>query len=257
MKEKLVKLWKYYTVYEKCWLLIITILAVLAAIIFPSEDVNGNSGAIIMALSLLYTVLNVNCELLISKQSKWNFIVSIFIEITEITMFLLLAYRFATIATTLFFWLPIDIISFVLWRKHPDKQKKELTKVRSLSGWQEIAVIAGILIWTLGVGSLMCCVTDNLTVSTLFEGRRNIEILTCYLDAMVSALDIANGTFILLRFREQWIAWYLEVIIDAVLCVLGGQYVLLVLTFGYLTNTTYGYLKWGRYIKDHPAKLEN
>ena len=251
MRKKLEDLWKYYTTYEKCWLLGITVLAVIAAILFPTEGADGKNGALIMALSLLYTVLNVNCELLISKQSKWNFVVSIFIEITEITMFMLLAYRFATIATTLFFWLPIDIISFVMWHKHPDRQKKELTKVRSLTGWQEIAVIAGIIIWTIGVGTLMCYVTEHLTVSTLFEGRRDIEILTCYLDAMVSALDIANGTFILFRFREQWIAWYLEVIIDAVLCVLGGQYVLLVLTLGYLTNTTYGYLKWGRYIKEH------
>ena len=33
--------------------------------------------------------------------------------------------------------------------------------------------------------------------------------------------------------------------------ILSGQYVLLILKLGYFTNTTYGYIKWGRYINTH------
>ena len=33
--------------------------------------------------------------------------------------------------------------------------------------------------------------------------------------------------------------------------ILAGQYVLLVLKLGYFTNTTYGYIKWSRYIGTH------
>ena len=33
--------------------------------------------------------------------------------------------------------------------------------------------------------------------------------------------------------------------------ILAGQYVLLVLKLGYFTNTTYGYIKWSRYIRSH------
>jgi nicotinamide mononucleotide transporter len=32
--------------------------------------------------------------------------------------------------------------------------------------------------------------------------------------------------------------------------------ILLVLKFGYLTNTTYGYIKWTKYINEHPEVLE-
>ena len=32
---------------------------------------------------------------------------------------------------------------------------------------------------------------------------------------------------------------------------MAGQWVLLVLKAGYLTNTTYGYIKWNKYIKEH------
>jgi len=249
-KEKL-----KFTTYEKIWFSAVTILAVIAAILFPEEDVNGHNGALIMALYLLYTVLNVACELLIAKQSRWNFIVSIFIELTEITMYLLLAYRFATMATVIFFWLPIDIASFIVWTRHPDRKEKELTEVRGLTGWQEVLTILGILIWTVGVGTLLVYVTENLTTTDLFAGRRDIEIIVCYLDALVSALDICNGTFILLRLKEQWIAWYLEVLVDAAILILSKQYFLLILTAGYLTNTTYGFIKWSRYIKTHHSEI--
>ena len=57
-----------------------------------------------------------------------------------------------------------------------------------------------------------------------------------------------------MRYREQWIAWYLDAILEGIINVLSGQYVLLVLKLGYLTNTTYGYIKWTKYIKNLSAE---
>ena len=151
-KERAVDLWHYFTTYEKIWFFSILILSVIFAFLFPEEDVNGVNGAIIMGLYLADIFLNILCELLISKQSKWNFIVSLFVEITEIAICLVLSYRFATMATTLFFWIPIDIISFINWHRHPDKQEEELTQVRKLSGLAEVLCIFGIFVWTIVVG---------------------------------------------------------------------------------------------------------
>ncbi len=239
-------LWDFFTTYEKVWFFSILILAFIFAFIFPEEDVNGVNGKLIMALYLLDTFLNILCELLISKQSKWNFIVSVFVEITEIVTLVILASRFATMATTLFFWLPVDIISFINWNKHPDREEKELTEVRKLSGWGEVAVITGIVVWTIGVGYFL----SGLSIQTdLFGGNRTLEVIVAYLDACASAVGIANGLFILFRFREQWIAWYLSAALETVINILSGQFVLLVLKAGYFTNTTYGYIKWTKYIK--------
>lgn len=247
------------TTYEKWYLFIVLFISTIFAFLFPEEDVNGVAGPLIMGLLLIYTWLNVVCELMIAKQDKWNFIVSIFIELTEIAMYIILGYRFATMAVVVFFWLPIDIISFISWKKHPDKFEEDVTQVRELSGKQRALVVLGIVVWTVVVGSLVVYLTDGLAeTTTIFdEKERSIAVVVCYLDAMVAALDICNGTFILLRLREQWIAWYFEVILDAVCVVLGGQYVLLVLTAAYLTNTTYGYLKWGKYIKNQKVSFPN
>ena len=256
IKERLVNLWNYFTTYEKVWFFSILILSVIFAFLFPEEDVNGVNGKIIMTLYLLDIFFNILCELLISKQSKWNFIVSLFVEITEIVTLIVLASRFATMATTLFFWIPIDIISFINWHKHPDQKEDDLTKVRKLSGWAEVLVIVGIVVWTLGVGYFL----TTLDVETdLFGGNELIETIVCYLDACVSAVGMANGLFILFRLREQWIAWYIDAILEGVINILSGQWVLLILKLGYLTNTTYGYIKWTKYIKEHKeeAKADN
>ena len=251
LKTRAKDLWNFFTTYEKVWFFSILVLAVLFAFLFPEEDVNGINGGLIMGLYLADTFLNILCELLISKQSKWNFIVSVFVELTEIAICIVLSYRFATMASTLFFWLPIDIISFINWHKHPDKQKEELTEVRKLSGWMEALVITGIVVWTIVVGGFL----SELDIMTdLFGGNQTLETIVCYLDACVSAVGIANGVFILLRYREQWIAWYICTILESVINVLSGQYVLLVLKFGYLTNTTYGYIKWTKYIKEAKQK---
>lgn len=239
---------KLFSTYEKGWFLSIMVLATAAALLFPEESANGVNGIVIMALYLLDTFLNILCELLISKQSRYNFLVSVAVEITEIVTCLILMYRFATMVVTLFFWLPIDILSYINWSKHKDRQQDELTAVRRLKGWQEALVIAAIAVWTVVVGGYIA----GLDIRTdFYHGDRSLETTIAYLDACASAVGIANGLFIFFRMREQWIAWYLCALLEAVINVLTGQYVLLVLKLGYFTNTTYGYIRWSRYIKNH------
>ncbi len=244
---------KMFTVYEQIWFITIMVLAAVISIAFPEEDCNGVNGLVIMSLYLADTFLNILCELLISKQSKWNFIVSIFVELTEIAICIVLAYRFATLASTLFFWLPCDIISFINWHKHPDRVEDDLTEVRTLKGWQEATIIAGIVVWTLVVGWLLTTINVE---SDFFENNDALRIAVCYIDACASAVGIVNGLFILLRLREQWIAWYICALLEAAINIISGQFVLLVLKAGYITNTTYGYIKWTKYIKQSEASPE-
>lgn len=237
----------FFTTYEKCWFLSIMVLATIFALLFPEESANGVNGIIIMLLYLLDTLLNILCELLISKQSRYNFLVSVAVEITEIIICIVLMYRFATMVVTLFFWLPIDIISFVNWTRHKDDDDEQLTAVRRLKGYQEVLVITGIIIWTVVVGYFI----SGLNIATDFFNNRSLETAIIYIDACASAVGIANGLFIFFRLREQWLAWYVCSFLEAVINILSGQYVLLILKLGYFTNTTYGYIKWSRYIKTH------
>ncbi|MCL2484337.1 MAG: nicotinamide riboside transporter PnuC [Firmicutes bacterium] len=225
---KLKTFWKYFTIYEKCYISITLAAAITLAILFPEED-----GALILAFTLIAVVGNVICEVLIAKQSRWNFMVSvILVEIFEAAIFFMLAY-YASAFITLFFWFPIGIISFIYWTKHKDKMEKQLTKVRKLKPWQVVVTLSGIAVFALTVGYLLQYVGGEDT----------------YLDAVTAAVGIANGVFLLLRFREQWIAWYTYTILTGVLWIISGQWIMLILAIGFLVNTTYGYIKWTIYIR--------
>ena len=208
---------------------------------------------LVTILYLADVILNIACELLISKQSKWNFIVSLGVEVTEIIVCIVCAYRFATLATTLLFWIPVDIISFVVWNRHPDKQKEEVTVVKKLTPWQDVLIVLGIAVWTVGVGYLLTFIDIP---GGVFANNTVAKQVACYLDACASAVGMVNGLLILFRYREQWIAWYICAIIETVINIMAGQWVLLVLKLGYLTNTTYGYIKWTKYIKEHSANAQ-
>lgn len=253
MKKKLKELWDYFTTYEICWFLSIIGLSIVITILFPStvDDLDIHP-FVIMGLYFLDILFNVLCELLISKQSRWNFIVSLLVEVTEIITLIVISERFATMAVTIFFWIPCDIISFINWNKNKDREEQELTVVRTLKGWQEILIIAGIAIWTVGVGYLLTVISPE----GILEANSPAEIAVCYIDACASAVGVCNGLFILFRFREQWIAWYICTILETIMNILLGQWVLLVLKVGYFTNTTYGYIKWTKYIKSHNSKGE-
>lgn len=243
---------KQFTTYEKSWFISIMVLATIFSVVFPEESANGVNGIIIMLLYLLDTFLNILCELLISKQSRYNFLVSVLVEIVEIAICVVLMYRFATMATTLFFWLPIDIISYINWSKHKDDEENELAVVRKLRGYQEVLVIIGIIVWTFVIGYLI----SGLNIATDFYNNELLETFIIYIDACASAVGIANGLFIFFRLQEQWIAWYICAFLEAVINIISGQYVLLVLKLGYFTNTTYGYIKWSRYIKEHTTEKQ-
>ena len=243
---------KQFTTYEKSWFISIMVLATIFSVVFPEESANGVNGIIIMLLYLLDTFLNILCELLISKQSRYNFLVSVLVEIVEIAICVVLMYRFATMATTLFFWLPIDIISYINWSKHKDDEENELTVVRKLRGYQEVLVIIGIIVWAFVIGYLI----SGLNIATDFYNNELLETFIIYIDACASAVGIANGLFIFFRLQEQWIAWYICAFLEAVINIISGQYVLLVLKLGYFTNTTYGYIKWSRYIKEHTTEKQ-
>ena len=250
-QNRFIRTWNYFTTYEKVWYFSILILSIIFAFVFPEDDVNGVNGTLIMILYLIDIIANITCELLISKQSRWNFIVSLVVEFTEIATLIILASRFATMAVTIFFWIPIDIISFVVWSKHKDKKEEELTVVRTLNWWQSLLVILAIGIWTVGIGYVLAAYGPE----TDFYNSDSIERAVAYLDACVSAVGMANGLFILFRYREQWIAWYISTFLETAINILSGQWVFLVLKVGYLTNTTYGYIKWTKYIKSNKTEI--
>lgn len=232
---KIKKFFKSFTPYQIIYLSMVFVLVALFTIFLPDEMLEDMSNPLVVVCSVLAVLANPICELLISKQSKWNFIVSIvFIEITESILYFSLGY-YSVALISIIFWIPIDIASFVNWHKHPDKEEDILTNVKKLSWKQDILIVLGILAFGFGVGYLL----------TLIPGAEDT-----YFDAFCSALGMANGILLLLRYNEQWFAWLLCLIFEAILYILSGSYIMLITVFAMLVNTCYGFVKWLIYIKN-------
>lgn len=242
MKERMKKFFKSFTPYQIIYLVCVVLMVALFIIFLPDEMLESTDGmekglAIFVTIcAVIAVVANPVCELLISKQNKYNFIVSIvFIEVTE-SIVLFIQGSYATALISILFWIPIDFVSFFSWKKHPDEQEEIVTKVKRLNWWQDILIVAGIFAFGFGVGYVL----------TLIPGAENT-----YVDAFCSAVGMANGILLMLRFNEQWIAWIICLVLDAWLYISAGSYIMLITVFAMFVNTIYGFIKWLIYIKKH------
>lgn len=228
-QNKFIKFLKSFTPYQITYLASVFILVALFVIFLPEEMLEDTSNTFVVVCSVIAVLANPICELLISKQSKWNFIVSIlFIEITESILYFSLGY-YSVALISIIFWIPIDIVSFIAWHKHPDKKEDVLTEVKRLTWKQDILAVLAIFAFGFGVGYIL----------TLIPGAEDT-----YLDAFTSAVGMANGILILLRFNEQWIAWMITLILDAALYIMSGSYIMLITVGAMMVNTVYGFIKW-------------
>lgn len=241
-KAKVKEFFKSFTPYQITYLAVVVLLTALFVIFLPDEmlestDELGKTASVLVTIcAIVAVVANPLCELLISKQSKWNFIVSIvLIEVTESIIYFVQG-NYATACISILFWIPIDFASFVTWNKHPDEKQDILTEVKRLTWWQDIIMVALIAGFGFGVGFLL----------TLIPGAEDT-----YVDAFCSAVGMANGILLLLRYNEQWIAWIICVVLEGVLYILGGSYIMLITVVAMIVNTTYGFVKWLIYIKKH------
>ena len=230
---------KSFNKFELIWFFSVIVLLTVGMIFMPDLLFDDSSNTLIVVCSVLSIVANPLCELMISKQSKYNFLVSIaFIEITEMIIYFSLN-LYSCALVSLLFWVPIDIFSFFKWNKNKDNENEDLTKVKKLNWWQDILIILGIAAFSFVVGWLLSLIP---------------QCEDTYLDAFVSALGMANGILLLLRYNEQWYAWFAYLIFDAILWIISGHYIMLITVFAMMINTIYGFVKWIKYIKKTKLK---
>ncbi len=227
---------KSFTPYQIGYLATVFTITVLFTVFMPDMMLDDMSNTFVVVCSVIAVLANPLCELLISKQSKLNFLVDIFfIEIPELILCLALGW-YTIAAVTIIFWVPVDIVSYIYWTKHPDKVKEEETAVKGLSMKMDILVILGIIVISFIVGSLI----------GLIPGASD-----SYLDALAAAFGMTNGILLLLRYREQWFAWFITLILYTILYTTSHSYIMLITVAAMMVNTVYGFVKWLKYTKEH------
>lgn len=237
-KNIFTKFWKYFTTYEKIWLLIMFTGGIVITVLFPEEH------GWLIGFEIVTLLGGCSCELLLSKQSKWAFIVSFFFyDLTQIVIYIADGYYISAVFEVLF-WVPMLFISFFSWDKKQDAENKAKTQVKEINYKQEIVMFISVLVISLLTGLIFTF------VGGWFEGLSDIW----YVDALANTFSVCNGLFLWFRYKEQWIAWLGVIVCETIMWSVSSNWIMLLLQVGYLTNTIYGFILWTKYIKKNKNK---
>lgn len=242
MKRKSLKNFvKSINLFEIIWLLFTVTILVVFSFLFPDLMFEDKTNLLVVYCSIISIVCSPIVEVLISKQCRWWTIFSIiFVELTDIVVLLSMG-LYSSCLVSFLFWIPVDIVTFIMWGKHKDERRKELTIVKSFGIKYKIFLVLG-----------MC--TTGFILGTILKIFPNSEM--SYVIAFSNLFEICNGIFLIMRHDEQWVAWFGYLICEIIIWVSLGHYIMLITVLSMLINTIYGIIKWKLYIKRNMTQVK-
>ncbi len=232
----LISFFKSFTKLEAIYMTFVVVLAIGMAIFFPDLMLESTASPLLLFCSVCNVIANPLVETMNAKQFRGNFIIDIFlIEITYIILAWHLGW-YTLMLSCIFFWIPIDILSFIQWSGHVDNDDENVTVVKRLGWKKSIGLLIGCVVFCLVMGSIM----SNMPGSQ-----------DSYLEAFATAMGMVNGTLLMLRYSEHWYAWVITTILYLAMDISAGAYGLLIDDIAMLVVTFYGIWKWFKYTKEH------
>lgn len=180
----------------------------------------------LLLLDTIAAICGILSVVLCAKGKKSGFIFGL----VNVIFYAIISYNnlyFGEVMLNTFFYIPMNIISYILWSKNDNKKTKEV-KARSLSIPAIIISAIVILIITFGYHLLLVSLGGAMT----------------YLDGLTTILSIFATILMAARYAEQWFYWIIVNIITVGLWIIAGNPVMIVMWSAYLINAIYGYIKW-------------
>ena len=139
---------------------------------------------------------------------------------------------YGDVMLNLFYYFPTNIIGWILWKKHMDKEANVVYKRRmTLKQDLILILVSAVGIW--GYGYILKCMGGNLPL----------------VDSMSTVLSVIAQILMIKRFTEQWIVW---IVVDAVSVIMwiaalfteGASIAVLLMWSVFLANAVIMYVKW-------------
>ena len=232
----LIKFFKSFTRVEAIYMTFVVVLAVGMALFFPDLMLESTASPLLIICSVMNVIANPLVETMNAKQFRGNFLIDIFlIEITYIILSLHLGW-YTLMLSCIFFWIPIDILSFIRWSKNIDKDDENVTVVKRLSLKASLLLAVAVIAFSLIMGTIM----------TNIPGSQD-----SYLEAFATAMGMVNGVLLMLRYSEHWYAWVITTALYLIMDISAGAYGLLIDDVAMMVVTFYGIYKWFTYTRKH------
>lgn len=218
---------KGWNLFEIIWLIAFSAIALGLTIIWKDT---------VFGFSVFIT--GVLCVVLAAKGNIWTYVFGMY----NTFGYAYIAFNnnlFGEMGLNLFFFAPMNIVGFIMWRKFLDGK---IVKMRQMSN--KYRIITGII-----------CVISTFILGFLLSliPKQN----TPYIDATTNVLSVIATFLMTLRYKEQWllyivlniftiILWSYRVIVEA-----QDSLMMIVMWSAYLVNSVYGYYNWSKGVKNN------
>lgn len=193
---------------------------------FMSNGVDGNP-TWLTVINFISAVCGVFCIFFCAKANISNFIFGL---VNTVVYIIYLAYWriYGTMCLEIFIYFPINIISWIAWARHRDRQDDKLTLSRKLTWWQNIIVAAIVAVSTVIYHAILVKVGGEVA----------------WLDAATVAIGIIATVLELFRFREQYVLWLITDVVAVAMYIQHFDAVYLTKKSIYLIMAIVGLYNW-------------
>lgn len=226
-ENNLIRSFKSMKWYEWLMAAIMVAIAVYAMIVAFVDPASSQNPAWLTIINFVSAVCGVVCIFFCAKASISNFGFGL---VNTVVYIVYLAYWkiYGTMCLEIFFYLPFNIISWIVWARHRDDMQPELAKARRLTWWQD--VIVGVVV----------CASTVIYHAILVRVGGNVA----WLDAATVALGIIATVLELFRYREQYALWIITDVVAVAMFVQHFDAVYLTKKSIYLIMAVIGLINW-------------
>lgn len=186
-------------------------------------------------LGIASAMAGVTSVILVAKRMILNYAFGIF----QVTTYSWLAYQaslFGEVQLNLLYFLPMNIIGFILWKRMDTPMYEEGTvKAKFLS-------LRGRIIWTVVSVALILAYAQFLS----FLGGAHV-----YLDSTSTVLSVLAMVLMVKAYAEQWVLWIVVNVVSVAMWVMSlqdgiGDVATLLMWSIFLINSIYGLISWSK-----------
>lgn len=235
--KNLLKSFKELKWYE--WIMMITMIAIagqkmVVAFMYPETS---SVPAWLSVVNFFSGVCGIICIFFCAKASISNFLFGV-INCSLYVVYLAYSRIFGTMCMEIFVYIPVNIISWIIWSKHRDNKDPEKTLTRKMTIKQNILSLTFVIVVTL--------------ICHFILVKLNGEVP--WLDSLTVSLGLVATFLSIFRFTEQYIWWIIADIISVAMYVVHFDPVYFTKKSIYLIMAIIGIMNWRKLNKERNAE---
>jgi len=222
--EKSFRSLKWYEWLMAVIMILIAGFTMVSAFVDPASSANPPW---LTVLNFISAVCGVVCIFFCAKANISNFAFGL-VNTVVYTIYLWYWHIWGTMCLEMFFYFPVNIISWIIWARHRDNIEPEKTMAKKLTYAQDAAVGAVVIVSTIIYHAILVRVGGNVA----------------WLDAATVSIGIIATVLEMLRYREQYVLWLITDVVAVAMFIQHFDPVYLTKKSIYLIMAVIGLINW-------------